>query len=108
MEKPTSSQEAQTRIQTERLILVFVSQPGCSVCQGLLPQVETVLEEFPLIPSMYIDATELPEAAGQLSVFTAPAVLVFADGKEWFRKARFVPIEELKAQLTKVNQLVNE
>ncbi|MFQ3544026.1 hypothetical protein Q7A53_08060 [Halobacillus rhizosphaerae] len=54
------------------------------------------------------DAAEIREVAGAFSVFTAPVVLVFAEGKEWFRRARFVPMGELQQELTKLNHLLNE
>ena len=37
--------------------------------------------------------------AGQLSLFSAPVVLLFDNGKEYARFARFVPMEELKHRL---------
>ncbi|MGP4077899.1 thioredoxin family protein [Halobacillus sp. K22] len=103
-----SLESIQSFIDRERLSLVYISQPNCSVCHSLKPQVEELLEEYPGISSIHVDASEVPEAAGQFSVFSVPAVLVFSEGKELFRKARFVPLGELNQQLVKYNHFINE
>ena len=36
-------------IQENDLVFLYVSQPQCSVCQSLLPKVEELLEDYPLI-----------------------------------------------------------
>lgn len=89
-------------INKEKLVLLYISRPNCSVCHALLPQVEKVLEEYPSMVSIHADADEIPEIAGEFSIFTVPVVIVFVEGKEMFRKARFVPIEELKGQIQRL------
>ncbi|MEJ5183621.1 MAG: thioredoxin family protein, partial [Rectinemataceae bacterium] len=54
---------------------------------------------FPHLPMYYIDIEALPEARGQLSVFSVPAVLVYFDGKELIREARNFGIMELGAKI---------
>jgi hypothetical protein len=68
----------------------------------LLPQVEEALKDFPLIQTRQADAAHIPELAGFLSVFTAPVLLLFADGKEMQRDARFVHIEEFREKIRKM------
>ncbi|TGB03876.1 thioredoxin family protein [Halobacillus salinus] len=101
-------EEMDSFLQTETITLLYISQPNCSVCHALLPQVEELLEEYPDIQARHMDASEVPEIAGRLSVMTVPAVLVFVEGKEMFRKARFVPMGELNQQLAKLNHFINE
>ncbi len=102
-----SRKEIETVIEQEQLSLIYVSHQGCSVCHSLLPQIERVLEDYPLITSIHVDSDEVKEVAGLLTVFTVPAVLVFSKGRELFRKAHFVPIEELRQQLAKYSQALN-
>lgn len=102
MQAVHSLKDIKTTINEHRLTLLYISRLNCSVCHGLLPQVEELLEEFPSIVSIQADADEIPEIAGEYSIFTVPVVLVFADGKEMIRKARFVPIGELREQLEKI------
>jgi thiol-disulfide isomerase/thioredoxin len=72
------------------------------VCHALLPQVEEVLKEFPKIKSGVVNAGDITEVAGYLSIFTVPALLLFVDGKETLREARFIHIEPFREKLKKI------
>lgn len=108
MESIQSIEDLNTFVHEHPLSVVYVSRPGCSVCHGLLPQVEDLLKDYPKIQAKHINADEIPQVAGEFSVMTVPAVLIFSEGKELFRKARFVPLGELNQQLAKLNHFINE
>jgi thioredoxin-like negative regulator of GroEL len=90
--------------ETERFLtghpmtLIYISRSQCSVCQSLKPQLESLLEQYPHIHAASVSADELPEAASRFEVLTAPAVLLFIEGKERWRGARFIRREELEHQ----------
>lgn len=84
--------------QEDSKLLLFVETDNCSVCQGLLPQVEALEKTYDL-PFYSVNAAQVPEMAGQLSLFTAPVVLLYLDEKEYARFARFVPMGELKHRI---------
>lgn len=79
-------------------LLLFVETDNCSVCQGLLPQIES-LEKIYDLPFFSVNAAQVPEMAGQLFLFTAPVVLLYLEEKEYARFARFVPMAELKHRI---------
>ncbi|MBA4536786.1 thioredoxin family protein [Bacillus aquiflavi] len=103
-----SLEEIKSTINENQLTLLYISRDNCSVCHSLLPQVERVLENYPSVVSIHADADEIPAIAGEYSIFTVPVVIVFAAGKEMIRKARFVPIEELNAQISRLVTLIND
>ena len=107
MEKVHSIQEVDQFIENNDLALFYISQPGCSVCVSLLPQVEQLLENYPKVQSRYIDASEIREIAGRFEIFTVPVVLLFVEGKEAIRKARFVPLDELEENISKIYRLID-
>lgn len=107
MKLAQSLEEIKSFIQDHQLVLFYISQENCSVCHSLLPQVEQVLEDFPTVQSIRVDALDVPEVAGEFNVFTAPVVIVFADGKEMLRKARFVPIGELTSQISRLVEMID-
>ena len=88
-------------VERERALLLFVKTDNCSVCEGLYPQVKVLKADFP-IPFYKVNVAAVPEIAGQLSLFTAPVVLLFNEGKEYARFARFIQIEELKRRLGEI------
>lgn len=87
--------------------MLYLSRPNCGVCIALIPKIEEMIEIFPDMEARYIDLDELPEAAGKFSVFTIPGILVFIQGKETIRKARYVSIDELKGEITRYHELLN-
>lgn len=101
MKQIGSFEEWMKTIERENELLLFVKTNNCSVCDGLYPQVEALKVDFP-IPFYQVNAAQVPEIAGQLSLFTAPVVLLFYRGKEHTRFARFVRIEELKQRLAEL------
>lgn len=92
-------------IEEKKLAFLYISRPNCGVCQALLPKVETLLEDFPEIRAAYINADYVEEIAGRLSIFTVPVLLLFVDGKEVLREARFVHLDQLQDKLEKIYSL---
>ena len=95
-------EEVEQFIENNQLAFLYVTQPHCSVCHGLFPQLVPILDRYRNIATAQIDATAVQEAAGQLSLFTAPVALLFVEGKEYLRKARFIPLHELEGEIAKI------
>ncbi len=81
-------------------VLLYISKEGCNVCRELKPKIVKLLDSnFPKIKFQYIDIDLLKEAAGKYSVFAVPAILVFFEGKEFFREGRNLGIEQLREKI---------
>lgn len=91
------------KMNQEKFVLYVMSE-GCSVCHADLPKVEQLIEHYD-IPSGKILVNEIPEAAGQLSLFTAPVIILNAQGREFHRQARIIDFETLKHRLSQLNEL---
>ncbi len=102
MNKPQSLQEITEAIIAKDLVFLYLSQPQCSVCVSLLPKVEELLQDYPLVESLYINTAEIPAVSGEFSVFTIPTVMLFVQGKEQFRLARTFGLTEIKEKLDRV------
>jgi thiol-disulfide isomerase/thioredoxin len=89
-------------ISSNRLAFLYISQPNCSVCHGLLPQVEELMTSFPEIMLGSINALEVEAVAGKFSVFTVPVLLLFVEGKEYIREARIVHMDLFEDKLHKI------
>lgn len=98
----TSLEEVNAFVENNELAFLYFTTPNCSVCHGLQPQIEKILEQYPAINAAHIDSIVAPEAAGQYSVFAAPVLLLFIDGKEYIREARIVHTEQLNKQLSRI------
>lgn len=85
------------------LAFVYFGHPECSVCHGLKPQINSKLAEFSDDVSFYeVNTFEMPEVAGEYSIMTVPVILLFVNGKEYLRQGRFVPINQLYEQVSKI------
>ncbi|WP_174616104.1 thioredoxin family protein [Virgibacillus ihumii] len=91
-------------INNQSLSFLYITTPNCSVCHGLKPQVQELMEKYPEIALGSVNAQEVAEIAGKYSVFTAPVLLLFVDGKEYIREALIVHMDLLKEKMDKVYQ----
>jgi thiol-disulfide isomerase/thioredoxin len=94
--------EFETFIENHYFSFIFISREECGVCHALLPQVKELLQRFPEIQLGHIDAGIVEEIAGLLMVFTVPVLLLFVDGKEYIREARFVHMEMLEEKISRI------
>ncbi|MEM0518143.1 thioredoxin family protein [Aequorivita flava] len=94
-------------IATEIAVAVYFAAPNCGVCEALRPKVEALFsEEFPAVKFLYIKIEESPEIAAIFSVFSAPTLLVFFEGKEFLRKVRLMGIQELRDKIERPYKMV--
>lgn len=105
MEKLSSLVKIEQFIEQHKLCFLYVHKDNCSVCYSLLPQVQEVLKQFPKIRPAIVNSDEVPQIASFFSIFTVPALLLFVEGKELLREARFVPIEKLTNDLQKIYEI---
>jgi len=101
METISSYEMWLTVVNQQKPLLLFVKTDHCSVCEGLLPQIEALQVDYPINFYM-VNVVQVPEMGGQLSLFSAPVVLLFNEGKEYARFARFVQMTELKYRITEL------
>lgn len=84
-------------IESESAVAVYFSAPNCGVCHALRPKVEALFStDFRLIKFIHIEIEKSPGISGEFSVFSAPTLLVFFEGKEFLRKVRLMGIQELQ------------
>ena len=81
-------------------VLAYFSTDACSVCKVLKPKVEEMATvAFPKMQLAYVKSDVLPDVAAQNSVFTAPTIVVFFDGRETIRKSRAFSVDELQQEI---------
>jgi len=87
-------------------VLLYVSAPRCSVCESLRPKIEELFaSHFPKIARYRADVARIPQLAARFNILSAPAILLFFDGKEFLREGRNVSLELLEQRVRKVYDL---
>lgn len=93
-------EEFQEVVQAQAAVLVYFSHEACNVCKVLKPKVVELIEnEFPRIQVFYVDTVNSPMIAGQERIFAVPTLIVYFDGREYFRKSRNIGLDELRKDI---------
>ncbi|TCP58283.1 thioredoxin [Tumebacillus sp. BK434] len=96
MEKLADLVEVQEHISLQPLCLLFIKTADCGVCDDVYVKTEELLTKYPQVSAVVVSADESPAVAGEFLVFTAPTILLFAEGREVHRQARFVVFGKLE------------
>ena len=93
-------------IKNNTIAMIYFASEGCSVCGVLLPKIEEMIIKFPKVKISKVQINKFTEAAGQCSIFTLPAILVYIEGKEIIREARFISVEMLQKSIERYYELL--
>ncbi|GAE94987.1 thioredoxin [Gracilibacillus boraciitolerans JCM 21714] len=97
-----SIKEIDQFIEANQLSFLYIAKNNCSVCHSLLPQIEKIMNNYINIATGYILIDDLPSIAGCLSIFSAPVLILFVEGKEYLREARIVHLDHFQDKLDKI------
>lgn len=94
-------------VQNSTLIGIYIATGNCSTCEVLRPKVQSFFTtRFSQIPLLIINAEDYPEwVAGQM-IFSAPVLLLYAFGKEFYRGSRYLDFTELENKIRKTTELI--
>jgi thiol-disulfide isomerase/thioredoxin len=106
MKKLEAASQMDEILSDEGLKLLYLSRPDCGVCTAMKPKVKAMLAEFPRVEAYDIDLDEFPILAGRFEVFTIPAVLLYANGREFIREARYFSVDDLAARISRYYDLL--
>lgn len=101
-----SIEELQNFIQQDGLSILEIASIHCAPCTSIKRKIEEWAADYQDIRTAYLEIEEVPEAAGELQIFTAPAVLVFADGKRCIQQAGYFSLEEILHQVKRYAELI--
>lgn len=99
--------EIEAFVLNHKLAFLFISKPNCSVCHSLLPQIKAVMKQYPQIKTACVNTDHVPEIAGRYNIFTVPVLILFYQGKEYLREARFVRIAPFNEKIKRIVDGVN-
>ena len=101
MQKLETYKQILNKIKKEKYFLLYVSMNNCGVCEVDMPKVEKIVNEQNFT-AYYIEASEIPEAVGQLSLFSVPVVILFYEGREIHRQAKIIDFNELNYRMKQI------
>ncbi|SKA74050.1 Thioredoxin [Clostridium sp. USBA 49] len=101
-----SKSDIEELINNNKIVLLYFGSNNCNVCTAMKPKVKEILEEFPKIKSVQIDVEKSLEISASYEIFTIPAILVFIEGKEIIREARYISIQNLREKIDRYYNMI--
>ena len=87
-------------IKSNSAVFILFGSAHCSVCNSILPQLESMLnQQFPDMHLIYVDCEKSPDICAQYSVFALPVVKAYIDGMKVIEEARAFSIKQLAQKL---------
>lgn len=106
MQKISSLNDVENAIDSNEALLLYISAPNCNVCDALKPKIEKLFRKnFPKISLYEANISDIPELSGKFNIFSAPAILVFFDKKEFAREGRNISLDAFKDKIEKIYNL---
>lgn len=99
--------EIQEIIQSKSAILVYFQNDHCPPCMSLRPKVETLIsQQFDKMDLLFVDSFANPELTANFSIFAHPTLLIFFEGKEYFRASKYISTQELSTKIKRPYELI--
>ncbi|KKO54194.1 thioredoxin family protein [Paenibacillus sp. DMB20] len=93
-------------LEGEPLVLLIIKTGQCGVCESVEVKVSLMLESRPNVTGIYAYMEDAPDTASAFLALSAPTVILFFQGKEVYRIARFVRFDELDRVLTQYEEML--
>jgi len=108
MEFINSKEELRKIIDDNNMAVVYFVSNLCGVCGALKPKIKELLINYRKIRAVQVDVEKSQEIAAAYNIFTIPGILLFIDGKEAIREARFISVKDLDDKIARYYNLYYE
>lgn len=105
MDKLYENKSIESLIKENEIVLIYFGNKTCGVCNVLKPKVEKILNNYPKIKGIEVDVDKDLEISSQFNIFTIPAILVFIEGKENIREARYLSMKDFENKIKRYYEL---
>lgn len=106
MDELSEKEIIENTIKDSEMILIYFGNKSCNVCNVIKPKIEELLKEYPKIKSCQVDIEKSIEASIAYNIFTIPAILLFVEGKETIREARYISIQDINDKIQRYYNLL--
>jgi len=103
-----SNEVVKELINSNKMVLVYFGSKTCGVCVAMKPKIEEILKIYPKIKSVQVDVEKSIQVSVAYDIFTIPAILVFIEGKETIREARYISMQDIEGKISRYYDLIFE
>ena len=102
------SQEIIELLQTESAVLLYFKNDTCQPCKVLRVKIEALIaESFPKIQFKVLDIGHHQDLISSMNVLSSPTILLFIEGKEFYRGGIYTSLDELKNRIERIYQILD-
>ena len=102
-----TTQDIKKIIEDNLAVMLYFSAPTCNVCHALKPKLlEAIESNFDKFKIVSVDTSIDQETSAHYGVFAIPTVLIFLDGKEFFRKSRNMSVDEVVREIKRPYEIM--
>lgn len=105
MEIIRSYDELAHLIENNDMLMIYFGSEECSVCQSMMPKVESMIKKFPKIKAVRVESDKNLKISAMFNVFTIPVILLYIQGKETIREARIISLDNLEQKIARYCQI---
>lgn len=87
--------------------LAYLSTTTCCACTALKPKIENLIKKYSNAKIREVKAEESLNIVSQLGIFMFPAIILYIDGKEVLREAKYISVLELEKTIDRYYALYN-
>ena len=94
-------------VNQQTAVVIYFYNDDCPPCISLRPKVENLITHtFQKMKLVWVNSQNHPEIPANYNVFANPTILVFFEGKEFWRFSKYVSISELEQAIERYYKLV--
>ncbi|QEN04182.1 thioredoxin [Thiospirochaeta perfilievii] len=101
-----NKEELDGAIKENQFVLVYLSKTNCGVCKALKPKIKMIADKYPNLNQYYINLDNDETIIGQYSLFTIPGLLVFVEGRESIREARYMSMDDIDSRIGRISKML--
>jgi len=89
--------------------LIYFFSNNCAPCVSLRPKVSELLNEnFPEMRLLLVNAEDHRDVAARYGAFSFPTLIIYFDGREYFRASKYISMSQLAEKIGKPYQMLFE
>jgi thioredoxin-like negative regulator of GroEL len=109
MKEHFSLTEQQNILAEKQGVMLYFYNDRCAPCISLRPKVIKLIEsQFPKIELVFVNSEENTLVSAHYNVFSNPTIILFIEGREYFRHSKYISEHQLAGQIGRLYKLALE
>ncbi|HBH12545.1 MAG: Thioredoxin [Clostridiales bacterium 38_11] len=101
------SKDLEHLIHVNEIVVVLMSDMGCSVCLAIYPEFETMSQRLSDVKFAFVDMGITKKLVGRHMIFVYPTIIIFVQGKETVRFERVFSMIDVESAINRYNDLLH-